>query len=292
MNIELEIKKIALDYFKLSIDDIKIIKRFMGGMSNYTYLVKVKDTNYVVRKIGDKGLPIINPKTEKDHLEIIEHLNIGSHFIYLNTTNGDKITSYIEGEALSSNFSNDDYKKVADVLNRLHQSNLTGHDYELEKRLNHYEGLLTNKPSQKYYSLKEYWFKLYELKYKDSQKVLCHGDAQRSNFVKDPKGEIHLLDWEFTGLNDPFYDVASFGNIDFNDSIILLEQYLNRKPTKEEINKVRFYRMYQVLQWHIVAQYKEEEDLSEKLHLDFAKISNNYLLLAELLYNNIKGDQN
>ncbi|MFA5692063.1 MAG: choline/ethanolamine kinase family protein [Acholeplasmataceae bacterium] len=290
MNIELEIKKIALNYFKVSFDDIKIIKRFMGGMSNYTYLVKVKDTNYVIRKIGDKGLPIINPKTEKDHLETIEPLNISSHFIYLNPENGDKITSYIKGEALSNDFINEDFKKVADILKKLHQSNLPGHDYELEKRLNHYESLLTNKPTNKYYSLKDYWFKLYSLKYKESPKVLCHGDAQRSNFVKDPNGKIHLLDWEFTGLNDLYFDIASFGNIDFNDSIILLEKYLNKKPTKDEINKVRFYRMYQVLQWHIVAKYKEEEGLSEKLHLDFAKISNNYLIFAEVLYNNIKGD--
>lgn len=290
MDVKNYIKNIAADYFKIAKEEVNVKERFLGGMSNYTYLVNALDNKYVVRKIGDEGLPIINPKTEKDHLNLIKDLHINSELIYINTLNGDKISKYIKGHALSVNYLEDDLILVSNILKKLHQENLVGHDYELIDRLNHYEKLLKDTPSNKYFQLKEFWLNLYNNKYINYQKVFCHGDAQRSNIVKTSNNELFLLDWEFAGMNDPFYDIASFGNIDFNDAEKLLEIYLGYKPSDEELKRLRFYRMYQVLQWHIVAQYKEERGLSEKLHLDFAKISSNYLLFAEVLYNKIKGD--
>ena len=95
MDVKNYIKNIAADYFKIAKEEVNVKERFLGGMSNYTYLVNALDNKYVVRKIGDEGLPIINPKTEKDHLNLIKDLHINSELIYINTLNGDKISKYI-----------------------------------------------------------------------------------------------------------------------------------------------------------------------------------------------------
>jgi thiamine kinase-like enzyme len=41
----------------------------------------------------------------------------------------------------------------------------------------------------------------------DAPLVLCHNDPFPTNFLDD--GRVRLLDWEFAGMGDPFYDLAS-----------------------------------------------------------------------------------
>ncbi len=286
--IEQRIINVVTEAFSCREDDVKIEMRFAGGMSNYTYLVHVKNHPYVVRILGDGGEVLVNPQSEKKHLNNVKSLNITSDVVFFNAKNGVKISEYIDGVPLSAEITDIDFKEVAKSLRRLHQAKLPGEDYDLKGRLRRYEKLLKNIPGEEYYALKMQWLLLYDTYYINYPKVLCHGDAQRSNLVKN-NDQIFLLDWEFAGLNDPYYDIASFGNIDFKDAEKLLSFYLEREPNKEELKHLRFYRMFQVLQWHIVASYKHEIDLSSKLNLDFGKIAQKYLNLANSLFEQIKG---
>ncbi|MBE0701178.1 MAG: phosphotransferase, partial [Acholeplasmataceae bacterium] len=101
--------------------------------------------------------------------------------------------------------------------------------------------------------------------------------------------KLYLLDWEYAGWNEFYYDIASFGNVHFGDALALLDVYLGRKATQEERNHVRFYRMFQALQWHQVALYKEKIGLSPVLQFDFMSLASNFLELAKKLYQEIKG---
>jgi thiamine kinase-like enzyme len=287
MLIEDKIIKVATKVFQVESKDVRIDSRFKGGMSNYTYLVYVNDLPYVIRVIGDGGEVLVDPSVEKKHLQIIQSLHLNSEVVYLDTKTGVKVSKYVEGTPLSVSMTDDDYPRVASALRKLHQAKLPGEDYGLKTRLRHYEKLLKNAPSSNYYALKMQWLKMYDAYFVNLPKVLCHGDAQRSNLVKSDE-QLYLLDWEFSGLNDPFYDIASFGNIDFKDAEKLLEFYLERKPTLIEIAHIRFYRMFQVLQWHIVATYKHEIELSKKLNLDFEMIAGKYLNLAAHFLDQIK----
>lgn len=286
--IEERIINVTVDAFSCSPDDVKIEKRFAGGMSNYTYLVHVKNHPYVVRILGDGGEVLVNPASEKKHLSNVKSLSITSDVVFFNPKTGVKISEYIEGVPLSAEITDEDYEEVAESLRRLHKAKLPGEDYDLKGRLRRYEKLLKHLPSEEYYALKMQWLRLYDNYYSHFPKVLCHGDAQRSNLVKNDH-QIYLLDWEFAGLNDPYYDIASFGNIDFKDAEKLLGFYLEREPNQDELRHLRFYRMFQVLQWHIVASYKHEIDLSSKLNLDFGKIALKYLNLAKDFFEQIKG---
>ncbi|MBN3490554.1 phosphotransferase family protein [Acholeplasma equirhinis] len=288
MSIEKEMLEIAKNVFNVEEDKIVVESRFKGGMSNYTFKVLVNGEPFTIRKIGEGGEPIINLQTEKQHLDLIAPLGISSEIVYFDTKSGIKVSKYIEGTPLSQEFSEDDYKGVADTLHKLHHSNIKGADYDLKNRLRRYEKLLKETPSHDYHMLKMFWLKMYDEEFSSINKVFCHGDAQRSNFVKGTD-KLYLLDWEFTGMNDPFYDIASFGNINFDDAEKLLSIYLDRPAQEEELRRLRFYRMYQVLQWHIVATYKHEIGLSEKLHLDFQMIADKYLKFAATLFEKIKG---
>lgn len=279
MLIEDKIVEIATRVFQVNEIDVRVDSRFKGGMSNYTYLVYVKEQPYVIRIIGDGGEVLVKPSIEKKHIQQAKALNLNSELVYFDSKTGVKVSKYVEGTPLSVSMEETDYPLVANALKTLHQAKLPGEDYGLKERLRRYEKLLKKEPSTTYYTLKMQWLKLYDAYFSKLPKVLCHGDAQRSNLVKSGD-KIYLLDWEFSGLNDPYYDIASFGNIDFKDAEKLLGYYLERTPSAFELAHIRFYRMYQVLQWHIVATYKHEINLSEKLHLDFEMIAGKYLSLA------------
>lgn len=283
-----EIMKLLQTYLETENVTITQIERFLGGMSNFTYHVVANEVHYVVRIASKEGKVFVNYPSEKLHLFLVEPYNITSKTLYYDTKTGNKITEYIHGNNLASEINDKDIKAIAGLLQKIHALPLTGLDYDHISRLSRYEALIHEKLSEEYNELKGHWITEKETTYKNVTQVFTHGDAQRSNLILDDKGDYYILDFEFSGQNDPFYDIASFGNINFSDTLILLDYYLGRKATDSEKRRMYFNRMYQVLQWHLVAYYKDEIGLSEKLHIDFKTYSAKYLAFARYLYEEIK----
>ncbi|HAX02995.1 MAG: hypothetical protein A2Y45_06140 [Tenericutes bacterium GWC2_34_14] len=280
------IQERAAHAFGVNENDVVIMNRLMGGMSHLTYHIQIKGVDYTFRVIGKDGNLFVDRTIEKKNLEIIKPLNLNNETVYFDVKTGEKAAKYVEGTVLTQLDFKEHLTEIADALKKLHHSTLKpASDYELEKRLALYE-TFTEIRSELYLDLKSKWLKIYHEERANKPKVFCHGDAQRSNMVIGKR--LYLLDWEYAGWNEFYYDIASFGNVDFNDSLLLLDTYLGRKATKEEQDAVRFYRMYQALQWHQVATRKEMIGLSEVLHFDFKMLAEKYLNLANTLYHQIK----
>ncbi|MFI3252189.1 MAG: choline kinase family protein [bacterium] len=269
MIIEIELKK-----------EVEVISRFSGGMSNYTVLVKIDGKLYTYRIPGKNSSVFIDREVEYANLELIKNLELNCDNIYFNKVNGHKIAEYIEGEDLSS-FSVD-LNIVSELLLKLHNSGIVAvNDYDVIKRIDYYESLLKYPVSEQFSELKNklpIMFKEFE-KY---PKVFCHGDAQKANWINSDR--LYLLDWEYSGNNDPYYDIACFGNANFEDAIELLNCYLKRTPNNEEMRRLITNRMAQCLQWHNVALYKEQIGLSKELKVNFKEVSKKYVLKAKELY--------
>lgn len=282
------IKALASKAFNVSEDEVIVKHRFLGGMSHLTYHIEIHGVDYTYRVIGKDGNLFVDRKIEYQNLKTIEPLELCNETVYFDVETGEKAAKYVEGTPLSQM----DYKPylphIVQVLKKLHHTSLKpASDYGLINRLNLYESY-TNDLSPKYIALKKAWIDMYEKERSDKPKVFCHNDAQRSNFVIAPD-KVYLLDWEYAAYNEFYYDIASFGNVQFEDALELLDVYLEREATLEEKNLVRFYRMFQVLQWHQVALRKELIGLSPVLHFDFKMLAEKYLNLAQKLYDDIKG---
>lgn len=262
--------------------DVKIVQRLLGGMSNYTYIIEAAGEKFTFRQPGENAFHFVDRDIELKNIRLVEPLGITNHTIFLDLESGIKIAKYVEGEVLSTLNRKDHLQAVADTLKVLHQSGLKAeNDYNPTERLIKYEAL-NHHQDPLYYALKTKWLQLYET-YKNDSLVLCHGDAQPSNFVIT-KDKALVVDFEFTGNNDPFYDIACFGNIDFEDALALLDVYVGHKATSKELKKLIFYRFFQTLQWHQVATYKHEIGLSERLHIPFDVVAHKYLEKATALY--------
>jgi thiamine kinase-like enzyme len=67
--------------------------------------------------------------------------------------------------------------------------------------------------------------------------VPCHNDLLTANFVLDG-GRVCLVDWEYAGMNDRFFDLANLAvNNDFGpeDDHALLEAYFGEPPTARRL---------------------------------------------------------
>ncbi len=262
----------------------EIVLRFMGGMSNFTYKIKDSDDNFFVYRFpGRKNYNFVNYDDEKLHLKEIESLNISNDVIFLKPDEGLKISKYVEGENISDDV---DLNLVSDVLKKLHNSNVKFKEYDHLSRLNKYEKLHTNDMDE-YFKLKEEFLTIYDKYLKQHIKYPSHNDAQVANFIQTPNGDIKLLDWEYAGINDYIYDIACFGNNDFNMAQKLLSVY-EKEITDSLLIRLYGWRMFQCLQWFNVASFKEDIGLSKDLGVDFKAVSKKYISLADEFLNQLK----
>ncbi|PAT02075.1 hypothetical protein CI105_04210 [Candidatus Izimaplasma bacterium ZiA1] len=287
MENEMIVKKVVKEVFD---KDVVVVERLMGGMSNFTYVIKMEDELYTFRIPGKKAEKFVDREVEEHNIGLVRDLNLNNDTVYFDKKTGFKIARYIKGQPLHELNPLDYLEEAANVLHKVHNhKELSNFDYDPLRRLEIYENHNNEfnhiKPDR-YLELKNEF--LSHIKYLDKARLtLCHGDSQISNFVVTDNG-LRLMDWEFAGNNDPFYDIACFGNNDFDHALKLLPVYLKHEPTQDEINRLYFFRAFQCLQWHNVAWYKEYIGLSKDLGVDFKFVANLYLDKAESMLSNIK----
>ena len=290
MHHETVIKSLTASVLKVSESDVRLDFRLMGGMSNYTYVISAKDERYTFRIPGKNADRFVDRHIEKHHLQLIEPLKLNNETVYLNEESGIKIAHYIEGTPLHEKDPMDYLEAATDVLKTVHESGLSSpYAYAPFERLARYESYVKDYSHVHHPRYHEYKDVLLSHRAFLDQfpKVLTHGDAQVSNFVVT-EGALRLMDWEFTGMNDPFYDLACFGNANFDHALAILPVYLGKTPTDEDFNRLFLWRIFQCLQWHNVALYKDFIGLSQDLNIDFYKVSNLYLDKAEALIKQLR----
>jgi len=272
-------------------DQVEVVERLMGGMSNYTYIIKVDEKLYTFRIPGKNAEKFVDRTIEKANIENTESLGLNNHTVFLDIASGYKIAEYIEGTPLGELNPIEHLEEAAQVLHKIHESGMKAvNDYGHLERLSLYESYMDEynfSHSERYLELKQRWMEFKNTYMDESRFTLSHGDSQISNFVVT-NSNLRLMDWEFTGNNDPFYDIACFGNNDFNHALELLPVYLGKEPSVEEYNRLYFFRAFQCLQWHNVALYKEFIGLSVDLGVDFMFIAGLYLDKTEKFLNSIK----
>ena len=275
------------ELFKTKKENINPIKQLFGGMSNKVYLVEIDNKLYTYRIPGFNSHLFVDRKEELKAIKIGNELGITSDTIYFSYDTGVKVSKYIDGIVLTEINCFDYLVEIADTLKMLHNMEVKNiKKYGLLERLDKYESY-NDKIEPLYFINKDFWIQEYNEKFKETKLVFCHGDAQRSNFVKG-ENRLYLFDYEYSSLNDPYYDIASFGNVSFDDSVQLLKIYLGYNPRNEELAKLMFYRIYQTLQWYQVAKYKHVIGLGKDLKLDFEQIAARYLHIASTLINQYK----
>ena len=268
----------------LGTDGTSIVKRLEGGMSNFTFVVENGGSKYTYRVPGKYAERFVDRDIERNNISKAEQIGLNNKTVFFDTATGEKMAEYIEGTILSDTDVSEHDTEAAAALKRLHQSGISMNDYDPFGRLLTYENYCKEYKfvhDGEYNALRQQMDRL-QSKYDNTAKVACHCDFQPSNLVATPT-RLYVLDWEYAGMNDPFYDIACYGNAGLDKALSLLAAYVGHSPTDDELRRLYFWRSFQCLQWYNVAIFKDLIGLGKELHLDFAGIAKTFIRMAEQL---------
>ena len=254
--------------------DAAIVKRLEGGMSNYTYVVETRGKRYTYRVPGKYAEKFVDRVEEWDNIQEVNKLSLNNATSYVEVISGEKLAEYVEGTILSETDVVSYNDMSVKALKTIHNSNLRFKDYNAFGRLADYERYCREMGFTHPKEYIELRGKLDQMRqaHVDVPMVPCHCDYQPTNLVVSGD-KLYVLDWEFAGMNDPFYDSACYGNAGFDKALSLLEAYVGHKPTSQELRRLYYHRAFQCLQWYNVAIFKDRVGLSRDLNMDFNHVA-------------------
>ena len=89
----------------------------------------------------------------------------------------------------------------------------------------------------------------------------CHIDLVPENFIESPQGRLYLIDWEYSSMNDPMWDLAAlFLESEFTrqeEEAFLSHYESEQTPVSRE--KIAIYKILQDTIWSLWTVYKEEQ---------------------------------
>lgn len=255
-------------------NDATIVQRLEGGMSNYTYVVETRGKKYTYRVPGKFAEKFVDRVEEWDNIQEVNRLGLNNATSYVEVISGEKLAEYVEGTILSDTDIVSFNEMSVAALKRIHNSDLKFRDYNAFGRLDNDERYCREMGfthPKEYIELRQ---KLEAMRdaHAAVPMVPCHCDYQPTNLVVNGD-KLYVLDWEFAGMNDPFYDIACYGNAGFDKALSLLEAYVGHAPTREELQRLYYHRSFQCLQWYNVAIFKDRVGLSKDLNMDFNQVA-------------------
>ena len=264
-----EVKNVLINNLDIKRDEISLVYP-IGGMTNNNYKAKVKEKEYVIRIPGAGTNEMIDRKSEAINSSLVAKAGIDAEILYYDVNTGTKVSAMIEGaETINPAMAKMqvNMKKITDILRRLHNSNLEmKNEFNVFQYIKEYESLL-NKLNGKYYDgyseVREKVMSLETiLKNNGAYLTPCHCDTVPENFIKDKNGKMYLIDWEYSGLNDPMWDLAAHSiECEFSqeDEELMLKMYFEGKEDKNSKKRLEIYKICQDLLWSIWTRIKEEQ---------------------------------
>ena len=260
----------------------------LGGMTNSNFLITTSnvdgpDNQYVLRIPGLNSNNMINRLWEIKNQILASDFGLNVPTVYFNENNGIKITKFLKGaETLKPNTIKEHIKDIVKRLRELHTSNLKFQNefnpfLELDKylRLVKKENLnVFNDDLEKsiifFKELEKHIYKINQSKYGSNLFLKpTHGDLVSENILYD-NGKIYIIDWEYSGLNDPLWDIASLfleNNFTKKDEEYFLRLY---SVDKQDRQKIGIFKNVQDILWSVWTLAKLDSQ-NKKEYLEYAK---------------------
>ena len=231
-----------LNLFKDELLDLEKLKN--QGFNNINYLLKTSNKSYIVRVF--KSFDSVNISREFEFLAQQKAWKkiIASKAIFLN--NDFMIYEYTKG-IHKTKLEKEDLKNLISKIKKIHKIKLKTPTYDLDADLNMYRDSLKDDKSKKL--IKESFKSLKKLKKEKIQLGLVHHDLNPKNIIFT-KDNIKIIDWEYAGTNDIFFDLATIC-IEFNLSNkqekLLVDYYFPKKKSFYTIKLMHYKIIYKNL---------------------------------------------
>jgi thiamine kinase-like enzyme len=232
----------------------------LGGLTNLVFRVEHNGKPVCLRLPGSGTEEYIDRKIEAHNAHAAARAGVSPKVLFADPDSGIMVTDFLDGFDTMSPQGFIDKKGAAaragTAFAKLHNSGETFQfRFELFAMIDEYLDILSNKtvkfPDGYHDVLKESEAVRAALNAKPAELAPCHCDPLCENFLDDGK-TMWIIDWEYSGMNDPLWDLGDLSvEGAFSDALDLemLNAYFPGGPGEAEMARMVIYKAMCDLLW-------------------------------------------
>jgi thiamine kinase-like enzyme len=241
------------------------------GYNNSNYLI---NDAFVIRIPRLNGDPTLDFKKEKAVYSVIEPLNLSEKILNFDENDGIKISKFCHNTRKYVETPTDEQiLYVAKKLKKLHSAKISvPFGYMMFHKLDVYK----NGVDKDLYVDKSYENRVIREVRKIFAKTpmtLCHNDLVKDNLLFKFSNVI-LIDWEYAGMNNPYFDLASFvseNNLSEKQEEFFLQKYFGYKYNNIKKKRVDLFASFEDIlfyYWALFLEAKRHDEIYNKIAAD------------------------
>jgi len=246
-----------------------------GGLTNRNYRVRFGDRDTVVRLCG-KDTAALGIDRATEALATARAATLGIAPEVIAQLDGVLVCGFLEGAVLDAAGVRARLGDAARMLRAFHESGALATAFDVY-RLVADQAALAPVPGD-FDALLATARRIQALRARDAV-VACHNDLLPANFVATAGG-LRLLDWEYAGMNDRYFDLANLAansELGDEDETRLLEAYWDQAPTRQQVATLKVMRVVSSLReamWGVAQQALSDLDIDYAAYADehFARL--------------------
>jgi thiamine kinase len=227
-----------------------------AGPTNASYRVKQGDSHYVLRLDKPDAARLgLDRDSEQAVLAAIAAAGIGPGAILFDANSGVSLRCFEAGRSWTRADLGkpDNLRRLAALLARLHSLPPTGRTFDPAAAAQRYAAQLGSGQAEELCGrIRDLQQQIAEF---EPPTALCHNDLVCENILQGDR--LQLIDWEYAGPGDPFFDLAvviQHHGLDEYLAETLSEYYLGRAARPQERERLQLQQtLYQALLdlWHL-----------------------------------------
>jgi thiamine kinase-like enzyme len=239
-----------------------------GGITNRNFLIELagERDRYVVRLAGnDTHLLGISREVEHAATVAAAGVGVGPEVTAFIRNGGYLVTRFIEGSPVSDEAVHrpETIRRVADSIRRIHDGPAISGLFIPLRMVEAYRALALARgvPIPPEYEVAQAAGRRIELAFLSNPVELrpCHNDLLNANFIDDGT-RIRIVDWEYAGMGDPFFDLGNFSannGLTSDEDAILLAAWENAPVRAERLARLTLMRVvsdFREAMWGVLQQ--------------------------------------
>ena len=227
---------------------ISVIEILPGGLTNSNYKMTINDVTYAVRLAGAGTMEYLNRPAEKHNAQVMADLGVSARIIYYDETTGNQVCKYIDDSKTLHiiDFKEEHYLSMAaQVFRNYHESKKVFiSDFNPLKEVDAYINLLSEKNFEFYEGAETMRTKIEDIRevFNNNPPPLapCHNDPLCENWLDDKKN-FYLIDWEYSGMNDPLFDLGALAieaELTDEQERFFLKEYFGGELTEKQLGSL------------------------------------------------------
>src|SRR5437763_3027113 len=210
-----------------------VVAPLLGGITNQNYRVDIAGETFVLR-VGGKGTRLLGIDRGREHTctAIAAQLGVGAEVVPFLASEDALITRFIVGTGISPEAAAhpETLRRIVDSIKRYHAGPAFPGTFSPFETVRNYHKLALERSVTFPETLPQVFALMERVEQALGalhQPKPCHNDLLASNFIDDGH-TIWILDWEYAGMGDIFFDLGNFAvNQALNEeqSEVLLRYY-------------------------------------------------------------------